>query len=134
MRFAGVLLCAVCASAADNTLNVPAQSTSVDWYSDAREWSLGRFPRVGDVAHITGSGRVVIKQSSKPAYMQGSTEGSHLYINGNAAHLEVRDEIVIGVPEKMPQHCGVAAWGSWRLPLLFTLSTTVLGLGRPKVS
>lgn len=113
MRFAGVLLCAVCASAADNTLNVPAQSTSVDWYSDAREWSLGRFPRVGDVAHITGSGRVVIKQSSKPAYMQGSTEGSRLHVNGNAAHLEVRDLIVIGVPEKMPQHCGVAAWGSW---------------------
>ena len=113
MRFTCAFLLVACASAADNTFNVPASGSTKDWYGDALDWSAGRFPRVGDATHITGGGNVVVRQSTKPTYMQGSSEGSSVSVDGNHAYLIVEDVIVIGAPANPPQHCGVAAWGAW---------------------
>ena len=89
------------------------RSASGQWFSNAADWSLNRFPRHADTVKLTAP-RVTFDASKRPSYYNGATEGSFINVDKDTVfEITEQSTVEIGLQKTAPVNCKIGAWGSF---------------------
>ena len=79
--------------------NVLQCTSGCNWYGDALDWSLGRFPRTGDSSVVNADTKFA---DNAPAYMAGASQGA-----------ELRQAVLLRPPPQHARHVRVLLFEHW---------------------